>query len=51
MHLQSTIIRTENDADALKHVGVLTRFKISLICMLCICWYELMFKIKELQRQ
>ena len=53
MHLQSTSLRTENDADALKDVGVLTRYKISLIYiyMLGICCYELMFKIKELQWQ
>jgi len=29
-----------NAADALKHVGVLMIYKILLIYMLCICWYE-----------
>jgi len=27
-----------DDADALKHVGVLTMYKILLTYMLCICW-------------
>jgi len=28
----------EDDADALKQVGVLTIYKILLIYMLCFCW-------------
>jgi len=28
----------EDDADALKHVAVLTIYKILFIYMLCICW-------------
>ena len=37
--LASTRLRPpEDDADALKHVGVLTIYRISLIHMLCFCW-------------
>ena len=28
----------EDDADALKHIGVLTIYKILLMYLLCICW-------------
>ena len=37
--LANTSLRlSEDDADAMKHVAVLTIYKILLIYMLCFCW-------------
>jgi hypothetical protein len=37
--LAKNLVKTLDDADALKHVAVLTVYKRLLIYMLWICWY------------